>query len=113
MGGPLSAHRSKTPVLWVGVVELKPLSRAADGAAGAFTNILTWACNVEGFQSKADTIAATLDMYVVGVDVAEFLCETRQRRTLTEEFEEMVLRAESNPNAIIYSTSHTYPFDTA
>jgi hypothetical protein len=45
--------------LWLGLVELKPLDRKAYGAAGAFTNIVTWANDLEGFRRKADVIAAT------------------------------------------------------
>jgi hypothetical protein len=99
--------------LWIGLVELKPLNREAYGAAGAFTNIVTWACNIEGFCKKATTIAATLDMFVVDVEGAEPLTQRTQDWTLTEEIEDMVRRAESNPNAIIYGTFHDYPFDEA
>jgi hypothetical protein len=37
---------------------------------GAFTSIVTWASDLEGFRRKADAIAATPDMY--GADVEEF-----------------------------------------
>lgn len=103
----------KEPELWIGVVEMKPLDRATYGAAGAFTNILTWACDVEGFRAKAELIAATLNMYVADVENVEPLSERRQRWNPTEELDDMVLRAESNRNAIIYGTFHCYPFDEA
>ena len=38
--------------LWIGLVEMKPLNLAAYGAAGAFTNIITWACDVEAFKVR-------------------------------------------------------------
>lgn len=109
--------RNQTPTLdmsqdalWIGLVELKPLDPRIYGAAGAFTNILTWACNSEGFRRKADVIAATLDMYVTEVEGAEPLMERMQRADLTEELDEMLLRAQSNPSAIIYGTFHRYSF---
>lgn len=66
-----------------------------------------------GFQSKAEVIAAELDMYVADVESAEPLSERLQKCTLSEDLEELAAQAESNPNAILYDTFHTYPFDTA
>ena len=106
---------AKSPVqelaLWIGLVELKPLNRQAYGAAGAFTNLVTWAADLAGFRSKAGLIAATLDMYVAEVEGAEPLSERRRRCSLTEEVYDMAIRAESNPNAIVYGTFHRYPHD--
>jgi hypothetical protein len=99
--------------LWIGLVELKPLNRQAYGAAGAFTNIVTWARDAEGFHGKAETIAATLDLFVADVEAVEPLAQRITNSTLTEEIEDMVLRAEPNPNAIVYGTFHRYPFDEA
>jgi len=104
---------STHPVLWIGLVELKPLDREAYGAAGAFTNIVTWACDGEGFREKAATIAESLDMFVVDVEEVEPLSERTKSWTLTAEIEDMVHRAESNPNAIVYGTFHNYAFDEA
>ena len=101
------------PELWIGVVELKPLDPKVYGAAGAFTNIVTWACDAEAFREKAETIAATIQMYVAGVERAEPLNNRRKNRHLTEDIEDMVVRAETNPSAIVYGTFHTYPFDEA
>ncbi len=101
------------PELWIGVVELKPLDRKAFGAAGAFTSIVTWACDIEGFREKAETIAATMDVYVAGIEEAEPLAQRIKAWSLPEDIEDMVLRAESNPNAIVYGTFYSYPFDEA
>jgi len=99
--------------LWIGLVELKPFDRKAYGAAGAFTSIVTWASDLEGFRRKADAIAATLGMYVADVEDAEALAARAERWMMTEEIDDMVLRAKSNPNAIVYGTFHCYPFDAA
>jgi hypothetical protein len=56
------------PELWIGVVEARPLDREAYGAAGAFTHIITWARSAAEFRQKADTILATLNLYVVGIE---------------------------------------------
>lgn len=101
------------PALWIGLVEVKPLDRKAYGAAGAFTNIVTWACDIEGFRKKGETIAATLDMFVANIEGAEPLAERIKVSALNEEIGDMVLRAESNPNAIVNGTFHCYPFDEA
>jgi len=99
--------------LWIGLVEVRPLDRKAYGAAGAFTNIVTWACDAEGFRKKAEIIAATIGMCITDVDEAEPLAERTKKFALNEEIDDMVLRAESNPNAIVYGTFHRYRFDEA
>lgn len=99
--------------LWIGLVELKPLNRQAYGAAGAFTNIVTGACDLDGFRKKTEIIAAKLNMYVAAVEEVESLAQRIKTSGLTEEIEDMVLRAELNPNAVIYGTFHRYPFDEA
>ena len=101
------------PELWIGLVELKPLNKEEYGAAGAFTNIVTWATGVESFRSKAEAVAPTLAMYVAGIENAEPLRTRFVDRVTTEEIEDMVIRAESNPAAIVYGTFHTYPHDQA
>jgi hypothetical protein len=101
----------RDPELWTGVIELKPLGRKQYGAAGAFTNLVTWACDSEGFRRKAETIAATLGMYVAGVEKDGPLSPSPD--DWSEELEDMVRRAESNPNAIVYGTFHRYPHDEA
>jgi hypothetical protein len=107
----MSAINMILPELWSGVVELKPLNRAEYGAAGAFTNIVTWARDAQEFRTKADAIAATLSMYVAQVENVEPVGKSSDG--WHEEFEDMVRRAETNPNAIIYGTFHTYPHDQA
>jgi hypothetical protein len=101
------------PELWIGLIEMRPLDRKAYGAAGAFVDILTWAGNSGEFRSKAETIAASLDLYVVGVQRDQPLTARLANSLLSEELEDMISRAEGNPNAIIWGTFHTWNFDTA
>ena len=101
------------PELWIGVVELKPFNQEEYGAAGAFTNIVTWACTAAEFRKKADTIAETLNLYVISIEREEPIAERTKKITVSDEIEDMIERAESNPNAIVYGTFHTYPFNEA
>jgi hypothetical protein len=102
------------PELWIGLVELRPLNRTAFGAAGAYTHILTWAFDPGSFRNKADEVAATLDMFVADVEWAESVVERDKRNgSPSEEIEDMRIRAESNPNAILFGTFYTYPHDEA
>lgn len=100
--------------LWIGMVLLKPLTpKAMKGAAGAYTDIITWASTADQFREKAATLAAEMDLYVVEVEDEEPLSVRRSEFELTEEVEDMASRAEHNPNAIIYGTFHQYPHGDA
>jgi hypothetical protein len=104
---------SQKPELWIGLVELKPLNLEEYGAAGAFTNIITWAANATEFRKKAETIAATMNLYVMEVEGEEPLAQRAKKMPLSEELDDMIQRAESNPNAIVYGTFHRYPRNEA
>jgi hypothetical protein len=103
----------KLPELWIGLVELRPLDRDAYGAAGAFTNIITWACDASEFRRKAEIIAATLNLYVLDIEGEEPLTQRTKTWTPSDEIEDMIQRAETNPNAIVYGTFHQYRVDQA
>jgi len=105
--------KTRQPELWIGLVEFKPLNKKNFGAAGAFTNLITWARNSLEFQKKAETIASTMELYVATIEDAEPWAQRIQRHSVSEELEDMVLRAETNPNAIVYGTFHRYPFNAS
>jgi len=105
--------RPSTLELWIGLVELRPLDRSTFHDAGAFTSVVTWAFDIDSFQRKADLVAAHLDMFVAGIEEVETLVERREKRTLSEEIEDIVSRAELNPNAVIFGTFYTYRHDEA
>jgi hypothetical protein len=101
------------PELWIGLVEVKPLDRKAYGAAGAFTNIVTWACDIEEIPQE-DRNDRRDSGHVRGrYRGAAPLADRIKAWSLPEEIEDMVLRVESNQNAIVYGTFHRYPFDEA
>ena len=96
-----------------GLVEVKPLDRKAYGAAGAFTNIVTWACDIEGFRKKTETIAATLDMFVADIEGAEPLADRIKGRRSPRGNRGHGISGGINQEAIVYGTFHRYPFDEA
>jgi hypothetical protein len=102
----------RQPELWIGLVELKPLDRKAYGAAGAFTNIVTRACDAQAFREKCEVIASELNVCGRSGRRGTLGLITKER-ALSEEIDDMVLRAESNPNAIVYGTFHRSSFDRA
>lgn len=93
---------SQQPELWIGLVEARPHDQAAWGAVGAFTYIVSWACDATEFRKKADTIVGTLNLYVIGVEGEEQLARWLEKRDPAEEIEDMIQRAELNPNAIVW-----------
>jgi hypothetical protein len=99
------------PELWIGLVEVRPLDPRAYGAAGAFTHIVTWASSAAEFRKKADTIIATLDLYVTSVEGEKPLEQWIEKRMPPEEIKDMIQRAEFNPNAIVWGTFHRYRVD--
>jgi len=101
------------PELWIGLVEARPLDTKAYDAAGAFTHIVTWACDAAEFRTKADKILATLDLYVFEVEGEKPLAQWLEKRDPSDEIEDMIQRAESNPNAIVWGTFHRYRVDQA
>ena len=74
---------------------------------------MTGASDVSEFRTKSEVIAGTLDLYVIDVEHADPLAERSRKSQIAEEVADMVLRAESNPNAIVYRAFHRYRFDEA
>src|SRR4051812_7366938 len=99
------------PELWIGLVEFRPFDWNAYGAAGAFSNIVTWARDRSEFRAKAEIIAAELNLFVVDVEGVEPFEQRTERWTVSDEIEDMVQRAEFNPQAIVYGTFHQYMGD--
>ena len=69
--------------------------------------------NATEYRKKADTIASTLSLYVMDVEGEQRLNKWTAKRTPSDEMEDMIQRAESNPDAIVYGTFHEYRVDQA
>jgi hypothetical protein len=106
----------KSKELWIGMVEVRPKQgcEVLEGAKGAFVTVVTWAASATQYKRKAALVLGELNLLVVGVENAEPVDVRRERQGgFDETIEDVISRAESNPNAIIYSTFHLFDKDDA
>jgi len=109
------ADRSKRKRLWIGKVEVRA-PKATDvlaDAKGAFVNLVTWASDIDEFKSNAELVLGKLGLSIIDIENPEPVSIRRQKADFDDEIEDMVSRAEDNPNAIIYGTFHTWTRDDA
>lgn len=105
--------------LWIGLVEVRPLtkrSKILDDMKGAFVNIVAWAADAGEYNRKVDLIISRLGGLFVSEIANTEPVDARRSRTdggLDEEIEDMISRAKTNPNAIIYGTFHMFERDDA
>jgi hypothetical protein len=101
--------------LWIGKVEVRPLkgSTTLGDAKGAFVNIVTWAHDDNEYRRNVDLVLGELGLFVLEVENPEPVSVRRKKAVLEDEIEEIIARAQQNPNAIIYGTFHTWDRDTA
>jgi hypothetical protein len=113
------AAQLKTKQLWIGMVEVRPLmgkSEILGYTKGAFVSIITWASDAEEYRRKAELVIGDLGGLFVSEVINPEPVETRRARTgngFEEDIEDMISRAQGNPNAIIYGTFHTFAKDDA
>jgi len=109
------ASKKEAKQLWIGLVEVRA-ARPTDvlvDAKGAFVNLVTWAADSGQFKNNAELVLGNLGLFVVNIENPEPVSVRRKKAVLEEEIEDMVARAEGNPNAIIYGTFHTWTRDDA
>jgi hypothetical protein len=105
--------------LWIGLAEIRPLSGGSEmleGTKGAFVNIITWASNAEEFRSNAEMVIGNLGGLFIAEVISPEPVDLRRNNSngnFDEEMEEMISRAEANPNAIMYGTFHLFERDDA
>ena len=104
--------------LWIGLVELRsadPTNHTLKESKGAFVNVVTWAATADDYRRKAEMIAQGLGLFVAAIENEEPVAIRRDKAhgTFEGEIEDMISRAETNPNAIIYGTFHTFDRDDA
>ena len=109
------AAPSRRQQLWIGLVEvraLKPTEVLGD-AKGAFVNVVTWASDADEFKTNAELVLGKLGLFIVEIENPEPVSIRRKKAEFEDEIEDMIARAQDNPNAIIYGTFHTWKRDTA
>lgn len=110
-------HMNNSPrgkQLWIGLVEVRPIkgTEVLTDAKGAFTNLVAWAFDAGEYRRSAELVLKKLGLHVLGVESVEPVSIRKEREgALKGEIEEMIDRAENNPNAVIYGTFHTWKWD--
>ena len=75
--------------------------------------MVTWASDIDEFKSNAELVLGQLGLSIIDIENPEPVSIRRQKADFDDEIEDMVSRAEDNPNAIIYGTFHTWTRDDA
>ena len=88
-------------------------SEVLGDAKGAFVNVVTWADDADEFKGNAELVLGKLGLFVVEIDNSEPVSARRKTAEFEEDIEDLIARAQNNPNAIIYGTFHTWKRDTA
>lgn len=110
------ATQKKPKELWIGQVEVRPLEGCdvVNNAKGAFVNIITWSADADEYRRNAELVLGELRLFVVDVVRPEPVEARRSREGDFEEvIEDMIDRAQENPNAIIFGTFHLWEKDDA
>lgn len=95
-------------------MEVRPLHgcEVLEHAKGAFVNIVTWASSPTEFKQKAKLVFEEMRLFVAGIEDAEPVQVRRDREgDFEESIEDIIFRAENNPDVIIYSTFHLFERD--
>ena len=92
--------------LWIGVVEVLTEPSAGSGDTRAFTNVVTWSSAVSEY---VDSVSAVFTGYGWTVLRTENERPIAGERGFSGEIDEIIERAQQNPNACIFSTFYYYP----
>ncbi len=101
------------------MVEVRPLSgrsKILGDMKGAFVNVVTWAADAEQYRRNAELVIQGLGGLFVSDVLNPEPVETRRARSgggFDENMEDLISRAQANPNAIIYGTFHMFERDDA
>jgi hypothetical protein len=108
-----------TKQLWIGTVEVRPLKEKSEilgESSGAFVNIVTWACDSDEYSRNVELVIGHLGGLFISEIINQEPIETRRARIsgkFSDDIEDMISRAQDNPNAIIYGTFHMFEKDDA
>lgn len=101
------------------MVEVRPLggkSEILGEMKGAFVNIVTWAVDAEEYRHNAQLVIGGLGGLFVSDVLNPEPVEDRRARAgsdFDQNSEDLILRAQSNPNAILYGSFHLFEKDDA
>ena len=101
------------------MVEVRRLSDKSEVLGemkGAFVNIVTWAVDAEQYRRNAELVIGGLGGLFVSDVLNPEPVEDRRARAgsrFDENIEDLILRAQSNPNAILYGSFHIFEKDDA
>lgn len=101
----------KTKQLWIGHVEVRPFPDCTvfDYSRGAFVHVVAWVTDVYEYGRKVAQVLGPLRLFAVTIENAEPLEKRRSREgTLEDWFEEIIIEAKGNPDAIICGPFYTY-----
>jgi hypothetical protein len=91
--------------LWTGRVEvLTPPTSFGD--TKAFTNVVTWASNAQGYRDQVSSVFEEYGWSLIGVEECSPVSD---QDSLDEEISGAVERARDIPEACIYTTFYYYP----
>jgi hypothetical protein len=96
--------------IWIGMVEVRRFedSKLLQGSSGAFVNVLTWAESQDEFQRKARTLMDHLHLDIAEIEGAEPLKNRGSLDSLEEDIAEIAAEMQFTPDAIRYSSFHTW-----
>ena len=92
--------------LWIGVVEVLTEPSETSGNTRAFTNVVTWAHDLAGYEQR---VASVFSKYGWTLLNTQNVRRVSQGVEFQEAIKEIIARAKDNPEACIYSTFHYYP----
>src|SRR6267154_612670 len=92
--------------LWIGLVQVRarPNTNALGPAKGAYFNMITWAASDAEFKAKAARLCDDLELIVEDIEDDMPVSGREKSETLSDELQELIEQAESNPNAVLYGT---------
>jgi hypothetical protein len=91
--------------IWTGRVEVLT-SPTEFGDTKAFTNVVTWATDAEGYKRRVASVFEEYGWALIGVEDSTPIANDEN---LGEFVSEAAEKARNNPNACIYGTFHYYP----
>jgi hypothetical protein len=110
----LSEAVSRTE-LWIAAIHVRKLDgcEILKEEAGAFTNAIAWATDENEFRGKVERTASKMKLFVVEFKSVDLVAQRRQKFAFDDELNELVVKAEENPNAVLYGKFFTYLRDSA